>query len=525
VKAVRRLGISIGAVVVASLVCGDSNPNAAAAPGLRGAAAQQRQHAIAGRRIAGSIREVNEVARPDSNHVVAIAGAALIDGRGGTPVTDAVVVVRGQRIVAAGKRGSIGIPSGAEIIEAQGLTLLPGLIDAHFHIDGDDPLPGLYLTHGVTSVRDPGQWIEAYDAARKAPAPVPRLFLCGPHLDSPPPAYPKDSFIVRDAEETRLAVNRFADDGASAIKVYFRLPLALIRVAVETAHARGLPVTSHLEIVDATDAIRAGVDGVEHATSFGTALLAPREAESYRQAVLADNNARNEGRYRAWSTIDLDTARARSVFDLIVKHGAFVSPTLAVFERQAGDPDTTGMHLRAFKQMEAFVGRAARAGAHIVVGSHSDVPHAGRGWAYQRELELLVEAGLTPMQAIVAGTMENARFFHVDNRLGSVEAGKLADLVLVDGDPLKNIGDMRQVRRVMLNGGWITTAVAAPPAVTTLVGTGVPGSSDTQVIATRGDRPEPNPFAGRLSRPHGVLAANDALDVLVSEARRIRSVR
>jgi imidazolonepropionase-like amidohydrolase len=104
---------------------------------------------------------------------------------------------------------------------------------------------------------------------------------------------------VRDAEETRLALDRFADEGASAIKVYFRLPLALIRVATETAHARGLPVTSHLEIVDATDAIRAGVDGVEHATSFGTSLLPLREAEKYRQAVLADNNARREGDIRS----------------------------------------------------------------------------------------------------------------------------------------------------------------------------------------------------------------------------------
>ena len=222
--------------------------------------AQRRQGQAA--RVARPLHEVNQVARPDANHVVAIVGATLIDGRGGAPVLDAAVLVRGERILAVGKRASVSIPAGAEVVDANGLTLVPGLIDSHFHIDGDDPLPALYLTHGITSLRDPGQWTEAYDVARKTAAPVPRLFLCGPHLDSPPPAYPTDSFIVRDAEETRIAVNRFADDGASAIKVYFRLPLALIRVAIEAAHARGLPVTSHLEIVDATDAIRAGVDGV-----------------------------------------------------------------------------------------------------------------------------------------------------------------------------------------------------------------------------------------------------------------------
>jgi len=401
-----------------------------------------------------SLREVNKVAQAPATSVIAIVGATLIDGTGGPVITDSAVIIRGEQIVAVGRRDAVKVPSDAAVVDANGLTLVPGLIDSHFHIDGDDPLPALYLSHGVTSVRDPGQWIEAYDAARKASAPVPRLFLCGPHLDSPPPAYPTDSFIVRDAEETRLAVNRFVDDGASAIKVYFRLPLALIRVAIETAHGRGVPVMGHLEIVDARDAIRAGIDGIEHATSFGTALLPLRDAEKYRQSVLANNDARREGRYQVWNAIDLNTPQAASLFKLIVDRGVVVSPTLAVFERQHGDKDTTDMHVHAFKQMEAFVGLANKAGAKIVVGSHSDVPHAKRGWAYQRELELLVESGLTPMQALVAGTMENARYFHISDRLGSIQTGKLADLVLVDGDPLMNISNMRRIKRVMLNGVW-----------------------------------------------------------------------
>ena len=419
--------------------------------------AQRRQGQASRAAAKVSVREVNQLERPDANHVIAIVGATLIDGRGGPAIPNAVVIIRGEQIAAVGKRASISVPAGAEVFDGQGLTLLPGLIDAHFHIDGDDSLPALYLTHGITSLRDPGQWIEAYDAARKLSAPLPRLFLCGPHLDTPPPAYPADSFIVRDAEETRLAVNRFVDAGASAIKVYYRLPLALIRVAIETAHARGVPVTSHLEIEDASDVIRAGIDGVEHATSFGTALLPLREAEKYRQSVLADNNARREGRYQVWNSINLDTPRARALSRLIVDSRIFVSPTLAVFERQTGDKDTTSMHVHAFKQMEAFVRLVHAAGAKVVVGSHSDVPHAKRGWAYQRELELLVESGLTPMEAIVAGTMENARFFRIADRLGSVEAGKLADLVLVEGDPLKDISNMRRVKRVMLNGRWIET--------------------------------------------------------------------
>jgi len=401
-----------------------------------------------------SLREVNRVAQPTSTTAIAIVGATLIDGRGGPPINDSIVIVHAGRITEVGNRLSAKIPTNAEVIDARGLTLLPGLIDSHFHIDGDDPLPALYLSHGVTSIRDPGQWTEAYDAARKAPSPVPRLFLCGPHLDSPPPAYPADSYIVRDPDETRLAVNRFVDDGASAIKVYFRLPLALMKIAIDTAHSRGVPVMGHLEIVDARDAINAGIDGIEHATSFGTALLPLRDAEKYRQAVLADNNARREGRYQVWNSIDLTTPQAKALFKLIVDRGVVVSPTLAVFERQPGDKETTDLHVHAFKQMEAFVGLAKKAGAKVVVGSHSDVPHAKRGWAYQREMELLVASGLTPMEAIVAGTMENARYFRIEDRLGSVAVGKLADLILVEGDPLKDISNMRRIKRVMLNGVW-----------------------------------------------------------------------
>ena len=401
------------------------------------------------------VREVNDVAKPAATKTTAIIGATLIDGRGGAPVTDAVVVVRGEKIIAAGPRASVQVPQDTEAIEAKGLTLLPGLIDAHFHLDGDDNLPSLYLNHGVTSVRDPGAWIEDYEKVRQSGQPIPRLFLAGPHLDNAPPAYPADSFIVRDAKETRLAVNRFIDQGASVIKVYFRLPLGLIRVATETAHARGAPVTAHLEIVDAADAIRAGVDGIEHVTSFGVALLPTREAEKYRQSVVADNNARREGRYKVWSEIDLDSPRVRPLLELIAHRGVFISPTLAVFERQPGDSGATEMHVRAFGQMLKFVGMAKHAGARVVVGSHSSVPHAERGWAYQREMELLVDSGLTPIEALTAGTLENARFFRIDDRLGSIEAGKLADLVLIDGDPLKDMTTMRRVKRVMLNGRWV----------------------------------------------------------------------
>ncbi len=110
---------------------------------------------------------------------------------------------------------------------------------------------------------------------------------------------------------------------------------------------------------------------------------------------------------------------------------------------------------RGFENMMAFAGLCHRAGVRIVVGSHSTVPKAGRGWAYQRELELLAECGLTPMETIAAATRRNAEFFRLSARLGTIQSGKLADLVLLEGDPLKDIRAMRRVERVMLNGRWI----------------------------------------------------------------------
>jgi imidazolonepropionase-like amidohydrolase len=368
-----------------------------------------------------------------------------------------VLVVNG-RIHAVGPSKTTVVPKGAETVDASGMTLLPGLMDSHFHLDSDGTLPALFLSHGVTSVRDPGAWIEAYEGVRKSKETQPRLFLAGPHIDGTQPAYPADSTVVRDAMETRLAVQRNLDDGASVIKAYFRLPLALIDEVTRVAHARGIPVTAHLEIVDAGDAIRAGIDGLEHATSVGVALLPPRDGEAYRQAVLADNAARSVGRYRVWSQLDLKSERANRLLKLMVSRNVTLSPTLAVFERRSGDKDVTEMHVQGFRQMVAFTGQAQRAGVRVVVGSHSSVPHAERGWAYLREMELLVEAGLTPLQAIQAGTLENAKFFRVENRLGGIEPGKQADMVLVEGDPSQDITHMRRVKRVMIDGVWLGPA-------------------------------------------------------------------
>jgi len=414
-----------------------------------------RDSLIAKTESANSLHEINPPVT-DANRFVAIVGATLIDGLGGSPVSNAVVIVRGDKIVAAGNRKSTPIPPQAEVFDATGRTLLPGFIDSHFHIERDYELPRLVLSRGVTSVRDPGQWIEIYDPIRQSALPQPRCFVAGPHLDCPPHAHPQDAFAVTNADEIRRAVNRFIDEGASVIKVYYRLPLELISAACQAADRRGVPVTAHLELVDADQAIRAGLDGVEHVTSFGTALVEPDEAERFRKAVSENNEARRKARYELWSRLDLRSSpRVQPLLDLIVKRRVFLSPTLAVFERRRGDRGVTEIEARGFENMLEFVRRCHKAGARIVVGSHSTVPKAERGWAYQRELELLAECGLSPMETITAATRNNAEFFRVSARLGTIESGKLADLLLLTGNPLIDPQALRKVERVMLHGRWI----------------------------------------------------------------------
>ncbi len=396
------------------------------------------------------ISSINAKEIEKGQKTIAILGATLVDGTGAEPMINAMVVIKNDLIDFIGTTEKGKIPKGAEVFDAKGMVLLPGLIDAHFH-GSDTVMPTLFLNKGVTSVRDPGAWNATYDSARSSGKPIPRLFLTGPHIDQYPPAYPTNSFLIQDPMEGRIAVNRFADDGATAIKVYFRLSTAMIQAICDEAHQRGIPVTAHLEITNAIDAINAGLDGIEHITSFGTALLPPRDAETYKNLILADNSARERGRYEVWNSLDIDdNPRSDSLIGLVVEQGTFISPTLAVFERQSDKGDS--VQVNGFANMLQFVGKAKKRGAKVVVGSHTYAPYSKKGDAYYREMELLRDAGLSNMEVIVAATLENARFFRIEKRLGTIEKGKIADLILLRENPLEDIKAMRSVEKVMLNG-------------------------------------------------------------------------
>jgi imidazolonepropionase-like amidohydrolase len=321
------------------------------------------------------------------------------------------------------------------------------------------------LSHGITAFRDPGQWNDKFDELRRMIAadglPGPRMFTTGPHIDGENPAYPADSVVARDAEEARRHAERSVQQGASALKIYFRLPFASAKAVIDVCHARRIPCTAHLELLDARELIAAGLHGIEHITSFGVSLLPRVRAEAYRQAVLRNNDARRDDRYRVFAEADLDGPEAKTLYATLRDHKPWLDATLAVFERRS-DPPPQGVKpemvpvlVAGFAKMKRLTRRAAQEGARVVMGGHTDVPFAARGEAPWRELELLVESGFPPLDAITAATGTAAAFLYRDDQLGSLRPGLQADLVVLREDPLRNISAVRSVDRVMVAGRWI----------------------------------------------------------------------
>jgi imidazolonepropionase-like amidohydrolase len=401
------------------------------------------------------IKAVNEAEIKESIETVVIQNVTLIDGLGGEALSEYSVIIKDGLISAIGPSSQINLPENAQVVDGKGKYLLPGLIDAHFHLDLLRGLPYVFLKNGITSLRDPGAWIEAYGNERRRGEPLPRLFLTGPHLDMFPPAHPRDALIVRDEVEVRQQVRNLAAKGASAIKIYYRMSLGMIQAAADECRKLGLPSTAHLEISDAREVIQAGVTGIEHVTSFGLALIPPFQSEAYKQKVLADNNARREGRYEMWSQMDFDadSENVSRIFELMVNNKVFFCPTLAVFE--AGADAENPVRQGGFEKMMAFTRLAHTHGVTIAVGSHSYVPYSEYGWAYHRELELLQACGMTSAEIIHAATYQNACFLKIEDQVGTLEMGKKADLLLLNKDPYENISNMKAIDRVMLNGVWV----------------------------------------------------------------------
>jgi imidazolonepropionase-like amidohydrolase len=389
---------------------------------------------------------------------------------------DQTIVVDKGTIVAVGPASSTRVPEGAQVFEGAGRTLVPGLWDSHMHVSDDFSGP-LLLSLGITSARDPGNDDELTLARAKRRAAGDLLM---PHvypsslIDGKGPNTAQVANVATSLDETLALVRRAKANGFTGVKFYGTLDPAWVAPAAAEAHRLGLHVHGHLPAgMRTSDAIKAGYDEVTHIYFI--------MMEAMPDDVVRNSNGmgRFEGTGRYARKVDLDADPIKSLIALMRERHTAADPTLVVAENifvpENGDlspacapfagtlppatergfrsggftvpADLTRADFRAsFAKLVALVGAMHNAGVRVVAGTD------GTGMELVRELELYLQAGFTNEEALAAATIEPARNVGKDGMTGSIAVGKAADLVLVEGDPSRRIGDLRNTRVVMMDG-------------------------------------------------------------------------
>jgi len=392
----------------------------------------------------------------------------------GRRVSGQTVIVRGDRVEAVGS--SLVIPSDAEVIDGRGMTLLPGLFDMHVHLSSHvDGL--LALGSGVTSVRDVANDMEnlarlrdGFDAGRLI---GPRVFASG-MIDGPGPLAGPTKMLVDTPDQVVAAIDALRANGYWGVKIYSSIKPSLVPAIVAAAHARGLKVGGHVPAgMTMEQALAAGYDEINHANfwllNFMGADVTAQTNGMTRIVATAENGA----------DFDLNSADANRLVALLKRTGAWLDPTLSVFEDMltarvghpvpsiaahasrlppaiarnatkggmATDDRKRARYAASLAKLRGFLARLHREGVPMVAGTDGTP-----GLTLPRELENYVEAGLSPAQALAMATLAPARLLGVEQRLGSIAPGKQADLVLVRGDPTRNIAAVRDVAMVVKQG-------------------------------------------------------------------------
>jgi imidazolonepropionase-like amidohydrolase len=438
--------------------------------------------------LAGALPDQAEDAPAKS---LAITAVTVIDATGAPARPDMTVVVTCDRITAIGKPGEIGVPEGARVVDGKGKYLIPGLWDMHVHTASPSFLP-LYLANGVTGVRDmhaldPDSIFGLRNQVQEGKRPGPRIVAAGPLVDGPKPLVP-GSLVATDAAEGREAVRKLKTIGADFVKVYTKLPREAYLAIADEANKQGLPFAGHLpESVSATDASDLGQKSIEHLTGVVLAC-SDKEDELRREEVEAlarvDNQAAMEllGRIGARAADSFNDKKARALYARFVRNGTWQVPTLIVLHSFVSlddpkftadprikymppslssywplmklPPETSAMLKGTYKRTTGLVRAMRQAGVPFLAGTDTPgVPYVFPGFSLHDELALLVaEAGFTPLEALQAATRDPARFLGREKDLGTLEPGKLADLVLLDADPLADIHNTTKIAAVVANG-------------------------------------------------------------------------
>jgi imidazolonepropionase-like amidohydrolase len=423
--------------------------------------------------------------------VLAITGVTVIDATGEPAQPGMTVVVTGNRITALGKSSLVRVPQLARVVDGNGKFLIPGLWDMHVHT-ADPSFLSLYLANGVTGVRDmhaldPDVLFGMRKQVQEGKKLGPRIVAAGPLVDGPMPFVP-GSLVAADARQGREAVRKLKQMGADFVKVYNKLPREAYLAIVDEAKKQGLPLAGHLpESVSAAEASDLGQKSIEHLTGIELAC-SDREDELRREAVAglvkADNSAAWEllGRIGARAADSSSPKKARALFARFVRNGTWQVPTLTVLRSLVSlddpkfladprvkymppsirsywslmklSPETvTGLKVR-YKRATGLVRAMHQAGVPFLAGTDTPgVPFVFPGFSLHDELALLVaDAGFTPLEALQTATRDPARFLGREKDLGTIEPGKLADLVLLDANPLTDIHNTTKIAAVVANG-------------------------------------------------------------------------
>jgi len=403
---------------------------------------------------------------------ITILGAKLIDGSGGPPIDDSVIVIRGTRIQAVGPRSHTPVPKGGEIIDGRGKFIIPGLIDLHCHYFGDRPQVEralrTQLYFGVTSARsigvDPSETLAVFADGRAGRIPAPRLYTAGLGFTHPE-GHPVDLIVNRPATEgeAREMVRALAAQRVDFVKMWVEsinqtVPKisAEIRTAiVQEATKHDIPSVAH--IADEEDVYQLAALGV---TDF---LHTVRDRESVDESFVQMCKSKGltftptlsiaqAAWYFAENPEALDDPELRQAFSPEVLEG--LAPAEARAQMLAS-PQLARMK-KEYAIAERFVKQMQQAGVRIGAGSDSGAGNVATGWGTHREMESLVAAGLSPMEALVAATGTAAEIAERgESRFGQLAAGKTADLLLLDADPLLDIKNTRKIERVMQAGKWV----------------------------------------------------------------------
>ena len=383
--------------------------------------------------------------RPLKSGAYAMTGATIVDGTGRPSIADGVVVVRDGRIAAVGPRAAITIPADVPTVAVDGKTIIPGLWDMHTHVTQIEWAP-VYLAAGVTTVRDMGNEFEFITALRDAIAAKralgPRIVAAGLIDGGGPNAF--GVYYAATPEEAKLAVAKYHDAGFQQIKIYSLVTPPIVEAICAEAHRLGMTVTGH--VPNGMTIEQAAAAGMDHIAHLGIRGEAGSDAVKQTISFLRDHRTVIDPT-QSWNELLGHAAGAPiAVFQPGVLK--IPAPLNRVFSNAgAAGIDAATARTRLERGLQ-IVKALHDAGVPIVAGTDEGIP----GHSVHREIELYVEAGLTPMEALQAATIVSARAMKMDGELGTIEAGKRADLVVLNANPLDAIGNIRSVRWTISDG-------------------------------------------------------------------------